>query len=160
MFRLNVIVGCLSIVFLSGCVSSGNRNLIQENEQLKQQIVYLNQQMVHKNDEIKLLKKESNPASKKTIKLNSEIDNIKTKVVPQNKQNYTPGMSSDESGDSPTIKQIQICLRNAGYYKGNIDGKRGSETQKAIGEFQKTNGLASDGVVGKKTWEKLKVYLY
>lgn len=59
----------------------------------------------------------------------------------------------------PTSKKIQIALRNAGFYKGSIDGKIGPKTKKAIGEFQRVNGLASDGVVGKKTWKELSKYL-
>lgn len=59
----------------------------------------------------------------------------------------------------PTSKKIQIALRNAGFYKGPIDGRIGPKTKKATREFQKANGLASDGVVGKKTWRKLSKYL-
>ncbi|MFA6320530.1 MAG: peptidoglycan-binding domain-containing protein [Candidatus Omnitrophota bacterium] len=55
-------------------------------------------------------------------------------------------------------KQIQACLKNAGFYKGNIDGVKGRNTKKAIKEFQKANGLKADGVVGPKTWEALSRY--
>ena len=56
------------------------------------------------------------------------------------------------------IKQIQLCLKNAGFYAGNIDGVRGRSTRKAIREFQKANGLKADAVVGPKTWELLNKY--
>ena len=36
------------------------------------------------------------------------------------------------------------------------DGVFGSITEEAVIEFQKTNGLYPDGIVGDKTWEKLK----
>ncbi len=52
-------------------------------------------------------------------------------------------------------KEIQAALKNAGFYSGIIDGVKGRKTRKAIREFQKANGLISDGVVGKKTWELL-----
>ncbi len=59
----------------------------------------------------------------------------------------------------PTPKKIQIALRNAGFYKGPIDGRIGPKTKKATREFQRANGLTPDGVVGKKTWRKLSKYL-
>ena len=56
------------------------------------------------------------------------------------------------------IKDIQVCLKNAGYYDGAVDGVKGKMTRKAVKEFQKANGLTADGVVGKKTWELLSKY--
>ena len=56
------------------------------------------------------------------------------------------------------VKEIQVCLRNAGFYQGNIDGIKGRGTKKAIKEFQKANGLKTDGIVGAKTWEALSRY--
>lgn len=56
-------------------------------------------------------------------------------------------------------KQIQIALQKAGFYKGKIDGKIGSQTKEAIREFQKSKGLKPDGVVGARTWEELEKYL-
>ena len=55
-------------------------------------------------------------------------------------------------------KEIQTCLKNAGFYNGKINGVKGKATKKAIKEFQKANGLRADGVVGKKTWEALSKY--
>ncbi len=56
------------------------------------------------------------------------------------------------------IKDIQTCLKNAGYYTGKIDGISGKNTRRAIREFQKSSGLNPDGIVGKKTWEFLSKY--
>jgi len=61
--------------------------------------------------------------------------------------------------ESLTHKDIQLALKNAGFYNGHIDGKIGKSTKKAIREFQKANGLKADGVVGKETKEKLAGYL-
>ncbi len=60
---------------------------------------------------------------------------------------------------SPTNKQIQTALKNAGYYSGAIDGKLGPMSKKAIEEFQKANNLKVDGKVGPKTWAILEKYL-
>ena len=53
-------------------------------------------------------------------------------------------------------QQIQTALKNAGFYTGKIDGKIGAATKTAIIEFQKSQGLRADGVVGRKTWDALK----
>jgi len=54
---------------------------------------------------------------------------------------------------------IQIALKNAGYYDGKIDGKIGPVTKAAIREFQDDMGLKVDGVAGPNTKEKLFKYL-
>ena len=60
---------------------------------------------------------------------------------------------------SLTHKDIQFALKSAGFYNGTIDGKIGKNTKKAIREFQKTNGLKADGIVGPKTRDLLLQYL-
>ena len=59
----------------------------------------------------------------------------------------------------PRNQEIQTALKNAGYYTGNIDGKIGPLTNKAIKDFQAANNLKVDGKVGPQTWEILKRYL-
>ncbi len=49
------------------------------------------------------------------------------------------------------VSQIQEKLSRWGYYSGNVDGIYGSGTEAAVKKFQKTNGLASDGVAGPAT---------
>ena len=56
------------------------------------------------------------------------------------------------------MKEVQMCLKGAGFYDGKIDGVKGKGTKRAIKEFQKANGLRADGVVGQKTWEALSKY--
>jgi len=60
---------------------------------------------------------------------------------------------------SLTHKDIQLALKNAGFYNGTIDSKIGKNTKRAIREFQKTNGLKADGIVGPKTRDLLLQYL-
>jgi peptidoglycan hydrolase-like protein with peptidoglycan-binding domain len=55
----------------------------------------------------------------------------------------------------PTGIEIQTALKNAGFYTGNIDGKIGPKSKKAIEDFQNANGLKVDGKVGPKTWEAM-----
>lgn len=56
------------------------------------------------------------------------------------------------------IEKIQQALKNAGFYKGDIDGKSGLKTRSAVKAFQKSKGLIADGVVGQKTWDELSRY--
>ncbi len=46
------------------------------------------------------------------------------------------------------IKDAQIVLNNLGLYDGLIDGINGSQTKKAIKEFQQLAGLKIDGILG------------
>jgi peptidoglycan hydrolase-like protein with peptidoglycan-binding domain len=59
----------------------------------------------------------------------------------------------------PGALEIQTALKNAGFYAGEIDGKMGPLSRKAIEAFQKANGLQVDGKVGLKTWAVLSKYL-
>jgi len=56
------------------------------------------------------------------------------------------------------IRDIQVCLKNAGFYTGKIDGRKGRGTRRAIRAFQRQNGLRVDGIVGPRTWELLSKY--
>lgn len=60
--------------------------------------------------------------------------------------------------DRERVKEIQSCLKNAGFYHGEIDGVKGRKTRSAIKKFQKANGLSADGSVGSKTWGLLSKY--
>lgn len=57
------------------------------------------------------------------------------------------------------LTDIQRALTKAGFNLGSIDGKLGPKTKKAIQAFQKEHNLTVDGIVGAKTWEKLKTYI-
>lgn len=50
-----------------------------------------------------------------------------------------------------TVRTIQSRLKQWGYYKGNVDGIFGPQTEAAVKYFQRKNGLAVDGIVGPKT---------
>ena len=49
-------------------------------------------------------------------------------------------------------------MKRWGYYKGNIDGIYGSETQTAVRYFQRKNGLTVDGIAGKATLNAMGIY--
>jgi hypothetical protein len=67
--------------------------------------------------------------------------------------------SSRTASVQKTRKNIQRALKNAGYYKGRVDGVLGKQSRRAISSFQRANGLRADGICGARTWGKLKKYL-
>lgn len=53
------------------------------------------------------------------------------------------------------VKTIQRLLNVLGHDCGTADGVFGTNTQKSVKVFQKSSGLAQDGVVGRQTWSEL-----
>ncbi|MCX7661095.1 MAG: peptidoglycan-binding protein [Candidatus Omnitrophica bacterium] len=125
----------LSTFLIVGCARLSKKDL--EIQNLKNQISNLEIQLKEKEQEIQQLR--------------SALD----------QERYTPSRKIVlyETKQRPTIKQIQIALKNAGFDPGPIDGKMGTKTRQAIKSFQKANGLNPDGKVGKRTWMVLKKYL-
>lgn len=66
-----------------------------------------------------------------------------------------PTLRKGSKGSYVTL--LQTLLLNKGYKlpKYGADGDFGNETLEVVKQFQKDNGLAVDGVVGKNTWAKL-----
>ncbi|WP_169088806.1 spore cortex-lytic enzyme [Paenibacillus sp. PL91] len=73
--------------------------------------------------------------------------------------------SNDKIDASPVLKigsegqaitELQFRLHTVGYYNLPIDKNFGKATYNAVQRFQKYNGLHSDGIVGPRTWAKLK----
>lgn len=56
------------------------------------------------------------------------------------------------------VKRAQRHLRrwNHGLIQPDVDGRFGKQTKLAVKRFQWTHGLKPDGVIGKKTWSKLR----
>lgn len=57
----------------------------------------------------------------------------------------------------PSVSELQLLLRNAGFDPGTIDGVFGARTHSAVIAFQRSRGLAQDGIVGIMTWTALGV---
>ena len=53
-----------------------------------------------------------------------------------------------------TGEDVKILQRRLGLI---ADGVFGTATEKKVLEWQKSNGLSPDGIVGKLTWEKMKL---
>lgn len=59
----------------------------------------------------------------------------------------------------PLVELLQRNLKQLGFYKGEIDGIYGLQTYNAVRQFQKDNGLLSDGIVGPLTWSLIMPYI-
>lgn len=66
-----------------------------------------------------------------------------------------PLLKRGSRGDK--VKYLQYKLLSKFYNPGEIDGIFGSRVETAVRNFQKANGLSVDGIVGPRTWAKLKV---
>ncbi len=53
------------------------------------------------------------------------------------------------------VKAVQEALKAAGFDPKGTDGTYGPNTVAAVKAYQKKRGLSVDGIVGRKTWEKL-----
>jgi peptidoglycan hydrolase-like protein with peptidoglycan-binding domain len=53
------------------------------------------------------------------------------------------------------IRWAQVELRYRGLYQGSLDGVVGPETKRALGQFQRTNGLSRTASLDAQTWEAL-----
>lgn len=57
------------------------------------------------------------------------------------------------------VAEIQRALWRAGFPPGPVDGIFGEHTLKAVKSFQRARGLVPDGIVGPRTWAKLRPLL-
>lgn len=57
------------------------------------------------------------------------------------------------------VKLVQSVLKRIGYNPGSVDGVFGAQTQRAVIEFQRANGLVPDGIVGPATFAALEKFL-
>jgi len=137
----NIAVGIVFIMLLTGCVTTQRGQGIQTQE-LQTRVNYLELELKRKNQEINRLESELEKTQYVTLTPDSQKIEYKETEAPQ---------------EIP-IKQVQLALKKAGFYKGDIDGKQGPKTKEAIRAFQKARGLKVDGVVGKTTWQVLNKY--
>ncbi len=136
--RVLFLVLAVAFVFsLSGCATTRKNDELL-NQGLKNKVVALEESLRQKDEEINSLRESLTKSSEVPVEDVSKVKEVK---------------------ERPSIKQIQLALKNAGYYQGTVDGKMGKNTRQAIRDFQKANNLSADGKVGKKTWDALKTHL-
>ncbi|MDD5427685.1 MAG: peptidoglycan-binding domain-containing protein [Candidatus Omnitrophica bacterium] len=143
------VVAVAAVFLISGC-STVPKKFKEEVSGIKSKVDTLESRM----ESVESKQSEAERAVSQQAQTIEEIKSSKESTV---RTNITTRSSGSVDGKA-RIKDIQTCLKNAGFYSGKIDGVKGRNTKKAIKEFQGANGLKVDGIVGPKTWEVLSKY--
>ena len=88
-----------------------------------------------------------------------EINNLREALAKADEQAKPAMVQSGTEKRFSSLKDIQVALKNAGFYQGNIDGRIGRQTREAIKAFQKANNLKGNGKLNKRTRAALMEYL-
>ena len=148
-------LGIMLILGLTGCATTQSKG---QYEQLQGRVTELEKKIEEKDAEIVDLQYEIKDISGKIDSGGNTAapaaDAYQQADVPLNQ----PSGGRDIIRVNVPPEAVQAALKNAGLYAGKIDGKVGAGTKTAIIEFQKTHGLKADGILGRRTWEELKVY--
>ena len=124
-----------------------------------------------KKNRLNALEARVNQMTDEVTRLDQQLQETRASIQTQeNARSEAAATSSSRHGSSSSTYRtpsgfelpsfdIQQALKNAGYYSGNVDGKIGPTTRTAVKSFQRDHGLEPDGVIGRRTWGKLKTYL-
>ena len=66
---------------------------------------------------------------------------------------YYPTLRKGDKNDY--VLHWQKYLNQLGFHCGSEDGIFGDNTEHAVKEYQKSKGLNTDGIIGKRTWESV-----
>lgn len=142
-------------MMLTGCVTTQNKSSM---DQLQIRVVDLEKKLEERDSEIVDLKYQIKDLSSRV-----EDEPAKSYEEPVVIKSSAPEAVSTSDNKiikvSASVSDVQRALKNAGFYKGSVDGKIGQQTKKAVESFQRQHNLTADGIVGRRTWEELKVYL-
>lgn len=96
---------------------------------------------------------------KKYVKVSGSVKKTdagaKTETQKETADKTETGATLRKGSSGSAVKKLQQRLRELGYYTGSADGKYDSGVVTAVKNFQKKNGLTSDGVAGSATQKKL-----
>lgn len=135
MARSMVVVMVLGVLLLQGCATTSSSSTLENRVQALE-------------NRLAVVETDMNVSG--TLPRASSVSTLSS-----GRRSASTAASPSEMSDA----DIQIALKNAGYYDGKIDGKIGPVTKAAIREFQDDMGLKVDGVAGPNTKEKLFKYL-
>ena len=152
---IRIIFGFLFVLGVSGCATTQNK--ASQQEQMQTRVVELEKKLEEKDAEIVDLQY--------AVKdLSSRVDASKAPAVAEPSVPAAGSVVVVKGGNNiirvaADPEKVQAALKAAGFYNGKVDGKIGAGTRAAVIEFQKSQGLNADGVIGRKTWDALKTYL-
>lgn len=81
----------------------------------------------------------------------SRVTSSTPAFVPSSQLAPLPSTSLKKGATGAAVIELQRSLARAGFDPGSVDGKFGTNTERAVKAFQRANGLEVDGVVGKNT---------
>lgn len=150
---LKLMKSLFALIFVFGLAGCATTRKEAAGDPTQMRITQLEEQLQQKDEEINDLK-----------------DQMQGLSEDMKKKDYSRKSGGSETGNFSYKKdgilrvdvdpdQVQLALKNAGYYNGPVDGKIGEKTKRAVAEFQKAHNLNADGVIGRKTWSMLKSYL-
>lgn len=147
----------IGLVALSGCAS---RKTGKKVDTLQAQMGAVTDELVRLDQSLQDTRAALAAEEARKLQLESELVATEQRIgTLQEEEGVIAGIYRTPSGFELPAVNIQKALKKAGYYDGKLDGKIGPATRDAIRAFQKDNGLGADGVCGRQTWAKLKVYL-
>ena len=153
----------VSAIALTGCATTKDSSSLSN---LQFKVAQLERKLEQKDNEITELKYQIKEMAGQDDEADSGGFYISDSVEePQITRRPAATVSSSFKDDGEIIRvsasprDVQSALKKAGYYTGNIDGKIGDKTKKAIEDFQRDHMLNVDGIIGKNTWTELKNYI-
>ncbi|XWK90309.1 MAG: peptidoglycan-binding domain-containing protein [Phormidium sp.] len=103
----------------------------------------------------------TSPTSPSTVEP-SQNNSPSTNTLPATPStNSTPSLSQYSPNQAPilsvgsqgqAVRDVQALLSQQGLYKNAPDGIYGTQTQAAVRQFQQSQNLPVDGIVGPQTW--------
>lgn len=151
------LIAALAVLFVfSGCASKTKQNV----RVLQAQVGAITEELVRLDESLQATRSALQAEESNYQNLQGQLGQSKSRISAlRQEEEVIRGIYRTPSGfELPSI-QIQQALKNAGYYRGSLDGKIGPMTRESIEAFQRDQGLTADGVVGRNTWAKLKGYL-
>ncbi len=142
------------LMVLTGCVSSDPA--VEEQQVLTNRVGALTNEVARLDAALRETSDALKLQQERNQQLEAQLAATASKAVTEAPAASGAGIYRTPSGFELPSRDVQIALKNAGYYNGEIDGKIGPSTRTAIRAFQEANGLTADGVCGKGTWDKLK----
>lgn len=154
--RMTLLALLVLLPFLAGCAGNKTR---KEMNVLHAQIAAITDELVRLDESIIDMRSAVAQGEARLSELKSSGPAVSGSTVAAGAGvSLSGGTYRTPSGFELPALEIQRALKNAGYYQGALDGKIGSGTRQALMAFQKDNGLTPDGICGRNTWSKLKVY--
>lgn len=156
-FRFTFLFAMIGLLAFSGCAS---RKTSKKVDTLQAQMGAVTDELVRLDQSLQDTRSALQAEEARKMQLQSEIGAAEERIgALQEEEGVIKSIYRTPSGFELPAVNIQKALKKAGYYNGALDGKIGPATRDALMAFQKDNGLGADGVCGRKTWSKLKVYL-